>query len=162
MSFTSMREYFYKISTVLYAFMLVPLVLFGYVYIAMRSGDLNPVLLDQRPIILPLFIFVSFVDWMVAILLFRRGLKEVRSMKMLSDKLGRYGRLTYLRFGMISSGSLLLGVGFLLTGDNIFAGVFAASLVLLSLLWPLPPKVCKDLRLKGDERKLVLHRLDSL
>lgn len=161
MKFNSLREYFYRIYIVLYVLVLVPLLLFGYVYLEIRAERFTP-MLGQDELTATVFAVVILTDWVAGIFLFRTGLKSVIGLMTLRERLEGYARLTIIRFAIICAGSFALGVGFFLTGDPALVALFGISLLVVSLLWPLPAKVCRDLKLKGDERKLVLHRLDTL
>jgi hypothetical protein len=162
MNFSSIREYFYKLQAILYLFVLVPLLLFGFVYLQLNSGGVIPPLEDSGLILIPVVSLITVLDWIYAVALFRSRIKTLPVKITLTGKLGGYALATYLRFGILSGGSILLAVVFYLTGDNIFAALSAMNIVWMSLLWPLPAKVCNDLLLKGDERKMVLYRTETL
>ena len=105
---------------------------------------------------------VLFTDWFISLFLFNRGLKSIRKIQSLGERLDRYFSLTVLRFTIILSGSLLLAIGFFLTESQEFTIVAISNLLLVLLVWPRPAKVCGDLQLKGDERTLVLYKKDRL
>jgi len=165
MNFSSLREYFYKLHNLLYGIVLIPLLAFVALYWQMQTGNIHGVLrLNEylnQVLLIALSIFV-LIDWMISVIMFRRGLKATRTLDSLGQKLDRYFLFTLLRFGLVVSGSVGLAIGFYLTENQIFTILFSSSFALLLLFWPTPSKVCDDLQLKGDERTLVFYKKDKL
>lgn len=62
---------------------------------------------------------------------------------------------------MASTGCILLAVGYYVTADEHLTILFMVSLAGMIVMWPRPAKVCRDLRLRGDEREMVYFRKDS-
>jgi len=165
MKYNSIREYFYKLHNLLYAFILLPLLVFVVLYWQIQEGNLSgPFYLDTMvtQILIALMGAVIFTDWVISLLLFNRGLKSIRKIQSLGERLDRYFSLTVLRFAIILSGSIALAIGFFLTESQMFTIIAVSNVLLVLLLWPRPAKVCGDLQLKGDERTLVLYKKDRL
>lgn len=157
MKFSSMREYFYKVHNILYVTFLFPLLLFTYLYLENRlvlSQGTHGVLAY-----LLTFVFlaaVGFARWD-----FVRKIKAIRQLAGLGVKLEKYATALIIQFAIISAVCLMLVVGLWLTASQIFVAAFVVSLIILSWLWPTGSRVCKDLRLRGDERDMVLHKRDA-
>lgn len=164
MKYNSVPEYFYKLHSRLYALLLIPLLTFVALYWKMKTGDIKGLSQDTgfNYIILLVVIFIVLVDWVASFLIFRRNIKSILTLGSLGDRLDRYYRFTLFRFLFMMSGLILLAIGFYLTEDKYFTILFAASLTGLAFFWPTSAKVCDDLNLKGDERKLILYKLDKL
>ena len=108
MKYNSIREYFYKLHNLLYAFILLPLLVFVVLYWQIQGGNLSgPFYLDTMvtQILIALMGAVIFTDWVISLLLFNRGLKSIRKIQSLGERLDRYFSLTVLRFAIILSGS---------------------------------------------------------
>lgn len=165
MKYNSLREYFYKLHSLLYALILLPLLAFIVLYWQMEAGNLaGPFKQNDalHPILLSVLGFIAASDWAVSFFLFSRRLKFLRTLNSLGSKLDGYFVLTFIRSALIVSGSLVLAGGFYLTENQVFTMLFVANFVLQLLFWPLPSRVCNDLHLKGDERTLVLYKKDQL
>lgn len=164
MKYNSVPEYFYKLHSRLYALLLIPLLTFVALHWKMKTGDIKGLSQDTgfNYIILLVVIFIVLVDWVASFLIFRRNIKSILTLGSLGDRLDRYYRFTLFRFLFMMSGLILLAIGFYLTEDKYFTILFAASLTGLAFFWPTSAKVCDDLNLKGDERKLILYKLDKL
>jgi uncharacterized membrane protein YwzB len=164
MKYNSVPEYFYKLYGRLYALILLPLLCFGLLYWEMKTGRMDVFSQDIRlnQMLLLTMIIVLLVEWIASFFLFRSKLKSILTLGSLGERLDRYYRFTLIRFSMMVSGLILLAVGFFLTRDQYFTILFVASMVGLGFLWPTSAKVCDDLNLKGDERKLILYKLDKL
>lgn len=164
MKYNSVAEYFYKLHSRLYALVLIPLLLFVVLYWKLKTGDIKGLSQDTdfNYLLLLAFIVIVLVDWIASFLIFRRNLKSILTLGSLGDRLDRYYRFTILRFSFMVSGLVLLAVGFYLTEDQYFTILFVTSMIGVAFFWPTSAKVCHDLNLKGDERKLILYKLDKL
>ena len=164
MKYNSVPEYFYKLHGRLYALLLIPLLAFVVLYWKMKTGDIKGLLQDKSfsSVILLVFISIVLIDWVASFLIFRRNVKSILTLGSLGERLDHYYRFTLLRFLFMMSGLTVLAIGFYLTEDQYFTILFIASIVALAFFWPTSAKVCGDLHLKGDERKLILHKLHKL
>lgn len=165
MKYNSVPEYFYKLHSRLYVLVLVPLLTFVILYWKMKTDETARFSEQDagfNGIVLLVFIIIVLIDWVVAFFIFRRNVKSILTLGSLGDRLDHYYKFTLLRFLLMISGLSLLAVGFYLTRDQYFTILFAASIVGFAFFWPTSAKVCDDLNLKGDERKLVLYKLDKL
>lgn len=164
MKYNSVPEYFYKLYNRLYALVLIPLLLFVVLYWKMKTGDINVLSQDTGfNYLIVLFVMsIVLVDWIASFFIFRRNLKTILTLGSLGERLDRYYKFTILRFLFMISGMVLLVAGFYVTGDQYFTILFIASITGLAFFWPTSAKVCDDLTLKGDERKLILYKLDKL
>jgi hypothetical protein len=165
MKFNSIREYFYKLHNVLYALVLIPLAVFVFIYLEFQNGSIEGHFRQDKPISLFLLIAICIAivsDWVVALILFSNRLKSLRTVESLGKKLELYYKLTIVRFAIVVMGLIMLAVGLYLTENQIFTALFVCGLVLVSLIWPMPAKVCNDLQLRGDERLMVRHKKEKL
>lgn len=164
MKYNSIAEYFYKLHNRLYALVLIPLLMFVVLYWKMKTGNINGLSQDTgfNYLLLLVSIVIVLVDWIVAFFIFKRNLKSILTLGSLGERLDHYYRFTLLRFLLMISGLVLLAVGFYLTGDKYFTILFVASMLGIAFFWPTSAKVCDDLNLKGEERKLILYKLDKL
>ncbi len=164
MKYNSVPEYFYKFNSRLYALVLMPLITFIVLYWKMKTGD--PAIPAQdagfNQVLLLICIIVVLMEWVFSFLLFRSKLKSILTLGSLGERLDRYYTFTLVRFSFMISGLILLAVGFFFTEDQYFTILFVASMIGLAFFWPTSAKVCDDLCLKGDERKLILYKLDKL
>ena len=155
-----MRAYFYKLHNILYVIILIPILLFAYLHLEAMSAPVpvNP----SQPVVTYLSMcgFVAAVAF--SIWYFANHLKRVKKTEGLGDKLKQYAKLSVVRFFFIAVGCMLLVWGYWITNDPFIIALFMVSMIVLSLWWPSPGKVCKDLRLKGDEREMVFYRKDVL
>ena len=165
MKFDTIREYFYKMYNVLYGLILLPLAAFIFVYLQIQSERLEPYFKGEDlgvRLILIVIGFVILTDLIVSSLIYNTRLKSVRRIESLGERLMSYYKLTVVRFSIVVAGLMVLAGGFYLTESQYFTGMFVVSLGLLSLVWPIPSKVCKDLQLRGDERLMVLYKKENL
>lgn len=156
MQFITIEQYFYKLYNALLFILLVPI--FGFIFVYFQPSAVNTI---QESFHLRLqFSAIIVIDWLVMFYLYNKKIKSIRKGQGLRIKLEKYFDLTIVRFMIIISGSLILAVGFYFRRDDFITGLFALNLILAGILWPLPSKVCNDLKLKGDEREMVYYKKD--
>ncbi len=130
-----------------------------FIYLFMSATHRPEEIWGIKPFIIIGFLLILVAtDWLLASRSFNRNLKKARKLPTLVLKLERYYLIIIFRFALGSAACLLLAIGFYLTTDSIFSALFLIALVIFFSLWPKPVKVCRDLKLKGDERRLVLSK----
>jgi hypothetical protein len=164
MKYNSVPEYFYKLHSRLYALVLIPLLLFVVLYWKMKTGDIKGLSQDTdfNYLLLLILMFIVLVDWIAAFFIFRRNLRSILTLGSLGERLDHYCKFTILRFSFMVSGLVLLAAGFYLTENQYFTILFVTSMIGVAFFWPTSAKVCDDLNLKGEERRLILYKLDKL
>lgn len=158
MQYQSAREYFYKLYARLFLLVLVPLVAFLFLFIRVTADQLSSTLHGDEHLAIWLryvFLVVLVAGWTIAFYYYRSSLKTVRTLVSLGERLDRYYSLTLFRFIIIITGLVLLTVGYYLLADEVLAGLFITSLLLLVLIWPFPGRVSSHLHLKEDEERWV-------
>lgn len=162
MNFHSLGQYFYKLYSILFVLLLVPLVVFIVLYQVLRTEMLPVVDLSlYQQHVTYVVGGVTITVWMVAYLIFRTQLKATRKIFSLGERLSRYASLTIVRSVLFSIGLLLLAIGYFFSENQWFTIGFMISLLIPVLNWPIPSRVCKQLKLKGDERMMVLFKMDD-
>ena len=164
MEFNSIKEYFYKLYNVCYAITLVPLGLFIYLYLKMQVGEINSLIqADDQILIVQIALFVFALLLLTIVhLVIRNKLQSVSKEPSLGNRMDSYFGLSV---GRMVSGvviSALAAAGLYLTGSEIFSIYFLLVLLWMAYQWPSPKKMCAELKLKGDERELILYKRESL
>jgi hypothetical protein len=157
MRYQTISEYFYKLYSILFLIVLVPLGVFVFSYVATQLGKPVHPLAGSASSAFVAYgsVGVIVLDWIISVVFFNRSLRTVRTLAGLGERLDKYYSLTLVRFTLIVSGLLVLSIGFYLVGDQLLTGLFIVSLVALGFLWPFPSKVCSDLSLKESERRVI-------
>src|SRR5687768_12550859 len=158
MEFITINQYFYKLYNAVLVILLLPILAFLTIYF--QTFTLAADQPQSLSLILQILSAVLFL-WVVMLLISFKKIKTIRNGQGLRVKLEKYFYLTIVRYIFISIGSLLLAYGFMLTHEDLFTGFFVVNLVFAALLWPAPAKVCKQLKLRGDEREMVYFKKDS-
>jgi len=159
MEFATIKEYFYKLQTALFLTLLIPLVVFLVLYSNTSQGIIAE---EQSFTIISFLLFLMAFDALIGLVLFRIKIKTIREQSTLRSRLQQYYSLTIVRSCINIVACTMPSLAFFLTGDTQLVFVFAGVLVLSFLQWPGPGKVCRDLRLKGDEREMILYKKDDM
>jgi len=163
MNFSSIKEYFYKLTNRCYLLVLLPLLTFVYLYFQLQAKKIIPIVNNDRLVIFLLIgcAIAAVLNLTTVHLLARKRLLRYSSEVGLGNKLDRYYEIIVLRVGAGSASSLLMAVGLLLTGHEFFSLLFMLILIWIFFQWPSSKKACNDLRLKGDEYEMVLYKKDK-
>jgi hypothetical protein len=163
MNFSSIKEYFYKLTNRCYLLVLLPLLMFVYLYFQLQSKKIIPIVQREQYVIILLLgsAIVTLINLTTVHLLAKKRLVRYAAEIGLGNKLDRYYEIIIFRVGGGSSSSLLMAVGLLLTGHEFFSLLFMLILIWILFQWPSSKKACKDLRLKGDEYEMVLYKKDK-
>ena len=160
MAFRNLDEYYIRLNLVFHAILAAPLLLFIYIYLETRNGDMEPPISDAKNLgflqlsitfITAIFVFLAF-SW------YRTRLSQVKPKDHLIKKLEYYrkiGLVQYILFGVASFTTVL---GLYLTGKGWYTGLYVIVLMLMSINRPTLKKISDDMRLKGEERQIVLHK----
>jgi hypothetical protein len=159
MQWISIGQYFYKLYSAVLILLLVPIIAFIFIYWQMLGTE--PVSARTFETALPILI-IALISWLFMFFFYNKKIKSIRNRQGLRAKLEKYFILTIVRYTVAVTGCLVLAYGFYLTRDNWFTGMFVLGLLVLGLMWPTSAKVCKDLKLRGDEREMVYFKKDYL
>lgn len=158
MKFSSLREYFQKLHNILYVIVLAPVLSFGYVYLEAGYGARPMPAPDPGDFLSYALLFLLTALVVAAAVTFSKKLNAIRSIAGMAGRLEAYGRATIIRFVLAAAAGFLGVAGLLITANPLHAGLFVFLMILLSVWWPSPRKLCRDLRLGKEERELVMRR----
>lgn len=159
MKFNSVKEYFYKLNNTGYQLMMLPLILFIYFYSQSYFYDSQP-LIDPRfsRYFLYALIGISVVTLTTVHILTRKKATRIAGEVGLGIKLEKLGSLLIGRMIWKAVITVLMPLGLLATGNQVFTILFVATLGWFFLQWPTPRRVATLLKLRGDEREMVLSK----
>ncbi len=155
------KEYVRKLINIAYLNIGIPLLFFAWVYLESNAETLIPKVAENQRLIL----FIPIVVTSLVFILFGHKkhsyfTKKARKEEDFVNKLVIYQKATTHRFIFYSISSLLITFGFFMTDFQPFAALFGIMIVLFSINHPNAKKVADDLRLKDDNRKIILEGLD--
>lgn len=159
MEFISLKEYFYKLQNALYLSVLVPLGIFTLLYLTAGQRLIEH---EQSLMIISFVLLLMLSDWLAGLVFFRLKLKKIIGQPSLRARLKQYYSITIVRSYINILACLMPAVGFYLTAETALVYVLGVVLLLFFIFWPRSLKVCRDLKLKGDERAMVRYKKDML
>jgi hypothetical protein len=159
MNFT-LKEYFYKLYNRSLVMMLLPIAEFLGIYYLILSGILATIIEDELAsqillVSIPILVLVMLT---IVHLETRQRCKKIADEPSLGKRLDLYQPIAKRKINSLVWGSFLLAIGFFLTSDGLFSIYFAVIIIWCAWQWPSPRRVSRDLRLKGDERKMVMTK----
>jgi hypothetical protein len=158
MKFSSIKEFFYKLQSMCYAFLLLPLGILIALYVVPQrlitpfriEGEETLIMMR---ILLPVIALVELttVHWVIS-----SKLKTISVLPSLGDRLDKYVPLAFMRTLSALFVSFLMLIGIFLTGDSWFTGYTVVMLLIIFLQRPTPASVSSQLQLRGNEKELIL------
>jgi hypothetical protein len=163
MNFSSLREYFYKLNNRCFVSVLLPLFVFIFLYFELQSKKILPLLQGEFIIRVAMvgLCAVALINLTTVHWLSLKRLRVYATEKGLGNKLDRYAEVISFRFGAGCASSLVLAIGAIATGSELFGLVFLLLLLWMAFQWPTSGKACRALRLKGDEYQMVFYKKDK-
>ena len=160
MNFSSLKEYFYKLYNACLLRLLFPMAVFLLIYYLSLSGLISPYIQEEWIIDFLRYTYLALIVITLTIvhLVVYKRLKSHSQVVGLGKKLDLYFVVVRLRMKTIMVISLFLAAGFLFTGHEWFSIYFGGMMGWLLLQWPTPSKVSKQLKLRGDERTMVITK----
>jgi hypothetical protein len=159
MKFNSVKEYFLKLNNTGYQLMMIPLILFIYFYTQSYFYDSQP-LIEPRlgDYLLWVFIGLSVVVLTIVQIQTAQKANRIASEVGLGIKLEKLGSVLLVRMVWKAVITLLMPLGLVATGNQLFSVLFGITLAWFFLQWPTPGRVANLLKLRGDEREMVMSR----
>ena len=157
MEYFTIDQYFTKLNIRLLMIILIVIIAFIAAYL-LTAGDSEPQAWLTRT---QIALIIAGI-WLISFLYYLKKIKSIAKDQGLGLKLTKFFYLTIVRYIMILLGCLFLLYSFYLTKDDVITGYFALNLLLMAVLWPTSSKVCRDLKLRGDEREMVYYKKDQL
>ena len=159
MKFNTGKEYFLKLNNTGYQLMMVPLILFIYFYT-------QSYFYDSQPLIEPLkgdYLLLILIGLSVVVLTIVqiKSAKKANRIAMeigLGIKLEKLGSVLIARMIWKAAITLLMPLGLVVTGNQLFSVLFGITVAWFFLQWPTPSRVSELLKLRGDEREMVLSK----
>lgn len=160
MNFSTLGEFFYKLYNRCLLIMFVPIGVFLAVYYFLLIGKLAAIIQDEQMIMIILILFpvIAVINLTIVHLVVARRFKALLPEPSLGIRLEKYFEVGFIRLAALASDSVLMAVGLALTGHAYFTIYFSVLLLWLFFIWPIPKRVSKDLKLKGDEKKMVITK----
>jgi hypothetical protein len=155
------KTYIQKLQTFAYICLGFPLLFFIYVYLESSAEMLEPMIAPEYNLYVsvPVFAMVLFL-----IYLSTRNYKalklEATKKTEFKEKLNLYHKASNTRFLYYGTCTLSITIGFFITDYEPFAVLFGIMIVLFSINNPNARKIAGELRLKGDEKSIILSGLD--
>jgi hypothetical protein len=162
MKFNSVKEYFLKLNNTGYQLMMIPLILFIYFYTQSYFYDSQPLIEPGwGDNLLWVFIGLSIVVLTIVQIHTTKKANRIASEVGLGIKLEKLGSVLIVRMVWKAVITLLMPLGLVATGNQLFSVLFGITLAWFFLQWPTPGRVANLLKLRGDEREMVMSRGDA-
>lgn len=156
MEIEEIRRIYKNLEQLVLLLMLVALPLFGMIYLYHNSGNLDWELPEIPGFVNGMLSGGGTALLVIQYFLFHRKLKVSFQYKELLQKVKIYSNATRERFFILFVCSLIATVGLLFFGNPYFIILFAVTLGFFSLAKPTPDRMGRLMKLKKEDRDLIL------
>ena len=163
MNFTSLKEYFYKLYNACLLGMLLPMGVFLLIYYLSLSERISPSIQAEELVDFLRYTYLALIVITLTIVhleIYRR-LRSHATVVGLGKKLDLYYLVVQMRRKTLLIISFFLAAGFFFTSHPWFSIYFACMIGWFMVQWPTPLKVSAQLKLRGDERAMVMTKGDA-
>ena len=155
------KIYLQKLQTIAYLSLGAPLLFFIYIYLESSVDQLEekiPSNYHAVMLISILLICVIIIYWSVK--KYKYFIKETFVASELKEKLKLYQIANNNRFIIYGASAMLISLGFYLTNYQPFAALFGIMIVLFSINNPNTRRIVNELKLKHNDKEVILDGLD--
>ncbi len=163
MKFGTVREYFSKLYTVGFQLMMIPLILF-IAYSAQWIIKMPELVKFDKETSKVLFTIMGGLSLIVLItvqVITKKKANRIAREVGLGIKLEKLGSVLKVKMTTLSTLIVLMPLMLLFTDENYFAIAFGVLSLWYFLQWPTPGRVSRLLKLRGDEKTMVISRGDA-
>ncbi len=160
MNYSSLGEFFYKLYNICLLMMFVPVAAFLLVYYLVLTGKTGAIIQSEQIIQYTLigFPILAVLDLTIVNLVVKKRFSLLSKELSLGVRLEKYFAIGIIRISAVVATSMFMAAGLYITGHEYFTLYFLALLIWLYFQWPTPARVSQDLKLRGDEEKMVLTK----
>ena len=163
MKFLSIKEFFYKLNTIGFILLLVPLLTFLFLYYTPATTP-EPAITEEDGInqltsglITTFIIDLTIVHWVKL-----ARVKKLNKLLEISKKMDGYAGIFLFRSINYTLFSLLASLCFYLTESVNFAGIFLFIIIVTLLQWPSRSAFCRLLNVTANERTMIMTNGDTI
>jgi len=156
MDVEEIRKIYKNLEQLVLVLMLIALPLFGMIYLYFNSGNLDWELPEIPDFVNGILAGGGTALLIIQYFLFHKKLKVSFQYKELLQKVKIYSYATRERFLLLFACSLIATAGLLFFGNPYFIILFAVTLVFFSLAKPTPDRMGRLMKLKKEDRDLIL------
>lgn len=156
------QEFLNKLVQIVNFMAAMPMIIFVFLFIKIENNDYFPDILGVDALFLAritTFILVAGIIG-IAVYRFKTEVKAIRDMEDLRSKMDKYYTATKIRCYWYETATVIALMGMALSGEGIYALFYSMTLVAFSIGYPTVLKIANQLRLKGEERNIILKKQD--
>jgi hypothetical protein len=160
MKFLSVKEYFYKLNTIGFIVLLLPMGAFAFLYY--RSLSTWPPMAEPNGIVTNLVAALVIVtaDLTIVHLWWIFKIRRLRSLIEISRKMDGYFSMMVTKMIVYCFTCFIAAVGFFLTGSEWFSGLFVTLELAVIFQWPSRRSFCSQLALRNDEKAMIMENVE--
>ncbi len=152
-----LNHYLNSLNIVYYLLVGIPLILFSMVYLQYESESGFQDTTQIRWLSHGLIIVLTAGCLVLASVWYRKEIRKLNNTAPSSDKLIFFFRKSSIKYLLLCLGNLFPVAGLYLTGEQLFAALYAIALVVFSFSRPTIIRIFRDLKMSKSEQDTIIH-----
>ncbi|MBS0000585.1 MAG: hypothetical protein KFF73_16515 [Cyclobacteriaceae bacterium] len=160
LKFKNSQEYLNKLQMQINLLIALPMLVLIYFFLRIENGLYTPDILPEETIFYlrvgVLFMVVFLV--ILGVIGFKKSIESLNPEMHLRDKLELFFAASITRSSLFEAATIISLAGLILSGEQIYVGYYTICLVAFSITYPTLQRINKQLKLKNNEREIILSR----
>lgn len=154
MQFTTTVKDYFRANTIVHFSLIVGLVFFMLVSFFLNlSGEIQiPEVHEIFKIVAPSVVLLAFI---VSKMIYRQKIASLQEIPSITDKLNKFRSLMIIRNAILEGAGFLSIIGYMLTGNLLYAGLGLLVIFYMLILFPSKQRVITDLQLNTKEEDFI-------
>ena len=160
MKFSNSQEFLNKLQVQLNLLIALPMLILIYFFLRIENNTYNPHILTEDSLYIlrigVLFLIIILV--ILGLISFSRQVNSLNPEMPLRDKLELFFSASLTRSYLFEISTLISLTGLILSGEQIYVGYYTICLVAFSITYPTLHRINQQLKLKKEDREIILSR----
>jgi hypothetical protein len=160
LKFANSQEFLNKLQLQVNLMIALPMLVLIYFFLRIENGSYAPDILPEETIFYLRIgvIFLVIVLVVLGFVSFKRSIDTLNPEMHLRDKLELYFSASITRSAIFEAATIISLAGLILSGEQVYVGYYTICLVAFSVTYPTLPRINQQLKLKKNEREIILRR----
>jgi hypothetical protein len=137
-----------------------PMMIFIYFFLKIENQSYNPEILDEGTLFYMRIgiLFIALIMVILATVAFKKQVDSINPEIHLRDKLDLYYAASITRSFLYEIATLTTITGMIISGEQVYVAYYTITLVAFSITYPTMHRIAGLIKLKKDEREILMNR----
>lgn len=160
LKFKNSQEFLNRLQMSVNILIAIPMMIFIYFFLRIENQSYQPDLLDAGVLFYMRIgiLLVTLILVIFGIVAFRRQVETINPEILLRDKLEFYFAASMTRSWIFEIATLVTLIGLITSAEEVYVAYYTMTLVGFSITYPTTHRIMRQLKLKKEEREILMAR----